>query len=155
MNRINLPCAKLSINRYNFRFEGYQHIADATLKENSSCVASTLGKNRNVFIKLGDEVLGLLSGTALLENVSPCRKVGHAAIATCLGVHQNHLDPRFDQIGPVPDVLGISVSNQEEHCRRRRCCAMWKALRPISSNNPPASKKLNVCGGVHCDDVSF
>ena len=120
VHRVDLAGAKLAVHRNYLGLKSHQHVADIALQKDGGGVAPTLGQHRHVLEQLADKLGGLRIRAALLAHIAPGRKIGHAAVAAGLGVDDDDLDARFDQIVPVLDVFRVALTRQKQHGRAGR-----------------------------------
>ena len=131
MYRIDLARAKFAVYRYHLRFKSYQHVAQIALQKNGGGIAPAFGKHRYVFVQLGHKVGCLGIGAAAFAYLSPSSQVGHAPIATGLGVDDHDLNARTGQVVPVFDPFGVFIAHQKQHGRTGGRCVVREALSPV------------------------
>src|SRR5690606_12302078 len=91
-----------------------QNVADATLNEGGGRAAGAAVENRNVAVKIGDELADQFFVAAEFPvGPGPGSNEVPARAARSLGVWSDHLDPVLDEIAPVGEVLGIALAHQE------------------------------------------
>ena len=96
-----------------------------------------------VLVDLGDEVLGLVFGPAvLLQSIAPSRDVVPARAARGLRIGRHDLDAVLDEIRPVMNPLGIALPHQEHDGRGVGGRVIREPLLPVGRDEPAVLGKL-------------
>jgi hypothetical protein len=149
VDRIDLALAELVVHRYDLGFKRHQHVADVALQEDAGGIAPAARQHRHVLVELAHELGGLRVGAALGAHLAPGGQVGHAAVATGLGVDHHHLHAGLDQVVPVLDALGVALAHQEQHGGRGGRGVVREFLAPVLGHHALLGQEVHVGGGVH------
>ena len=96
-------------------FPGEEDIALATLGEGERRATCAGIEDRDVFVEFGDEGFGLgFVIVILLEGPAPCGEVVPTCAAGGFGVGGDDFDVRLDEVGPIVDVFGIALADEED-----------------------------------------
>ena len=149
-----LALAKFTLHRHHFRFKRDQHVANIALQEDGGGITAALAQHGDVLVQVFHKSLRISFCTTVFQHRAPGCQIGVATIPTGLGIDHHHLDVRACQVFPILDVLGVTVTHQEQHGRRGGRCIVRELLGPVFADHAVVGQEFNVGGGVESHHIS-
>ena len=153
-NEFELTFAELFDRKNGFVLPGDQHVANATLHKGRRRAASAGIEHRHVLKERLEKIPRLSRIARALQLVAIGGEIVPARATGCLRVRGDNRNARLDEIVPVLDALGISLSHEEHDGGRVGCAVVRQPLLPVLRDQPPLLRQhIDIIREPERDDI--
>ncbi len=128
-------------------------VADAVVGKGGGGIGRARAEHRHVLVELLDVIARLVLRAAAANDRAPCGQQAELAVAGGLRARRDDRDVRTDEIGPVVDVLRVSLADDEDDGRGVGLRVVRQPLCPAVGDETVLVQRLDIGGKREGHDI--